>query len=54
MHQPFNRLIEAGALMAYRYEGFWRAMDTMRDRQVLEDMVEKGNMPWRVKTGAGG
>lgn len=49
VNQPFNRLIEAGQLMAYRYEGFWRAMDTMRDRQVLEDMVEKGNMPWRVK-----
>jgi hypothetical protein len=28
-------------------------MDTMRDRQVLEDMVEKGNMPWRLKTGIG-
>ncbi len=54
VHQPFNRLIETGALMAYRYEGFWRAMDTMRDRQVLEDMVEKGNMPWRVKAGAAG
>lgn len=52
VNEPFNRLIEAGALMAYRYEGFWRAMDTMRDRQVLEDMVEKGIMPWRVKTGA--
>jgi glucose-1-phosphate cytidylyltransferase len=46
--EPFNRLIEAGELMAYRYEGFWRSMDTMRDRQLLEDMVEKGNMPWRL------
>jgi glucose-1-phosphate cytidylyltransferase len=51
VNQPFARLIEAGQLMAYRYEGFWRAMDTMRDRQVLEDMVEKGNTPWRLKTG---
>jgi glucose-1-phosphate cytidylyltransferase len=34
--------------MAYKYEGFWRAMDTLRDRQMLEEMVEKGNMPWRV------
>ena len=33
--------------MAYKYEGFWRAMDTLRDRQVLEDMVERGEMPWR-------
>ena len=46
--EPFNRMIQAGELNAYRYEGFWRAMDTLRDKQVLEDMVEKGNMPWRV------
>jgi glucose-1-phosphate cytidylyltransferase len=46
--QPFNRMIEAGELLAYKYEGFWRAMDTLRDKQMLEDMVEKGNMPWRV------
>ena len=46
VHEPFNRLIEAGQLMAYRYEGFWRAMNSMKDRQLLEDMVEKGMMPW--------
>jgi glucose-1-phosphate cytidylyltransferase len=32
--------------MAYKHEGFWRSMDTLRDWQALEDMVEKGNMPW--------
>jgi glucose-1-phosphate cytidylyltransferase len=46
--QPFNRLIERGELMAYQYEGFWRAMDTLRDRQVLEEMIERGEMPWRL------
>jgi glucose-1-phosphate cytidylyltransferase len=45
--EPFNRLIKSGDLVAYRYEGFWRAMDTLRDRQVLEEMVEQGNVPWR-------
>ena len=35
--------------MAYRYEGFWRAMDTLRDRQMLEEMVERGDMPWRAR-----
>jgi len=44
---PFNRLINDGQLMAYKYEGFWRAMDTLRDRQVLEEMVERGETPWR-------
>ena len=29
--------------------GFWRAMDTLRDRQALEDLVEQGHMPWRVR-----
>ena len=45
--EPFNRLIRSGKLMAYKYEGFWRAMDTLRDRQVLEEMVERGDTPWR-------
>jgi glucose-1-phosphate cytidylyltransferase len=44
--EPFNRLIEAGRLMAYKHEGFWRAVDTLKDRQVLEEMVERGEMPW--------
>lgn len=49
--EPFRRLIEADQLMAFRYTGFWRAMDTLRDRQALEDMVEHGNMPWRIADG---
>jgi glucose-1-phosphate cytidylyltransferase len=44
--EPFNRLIKSGNLMAYKYEGFWRAMDTLRDRQILEEMVERGETPW--------
>jgi glucose-1-phosphate cytidylyltransferase len=50
--QPFERLIAGGHLMAYKYEGFWRAMDTLRDRQLLEDMVEHGDMPWRLRSQA--
>jgi glucose-1-phosphate cytidylyltransferase len=50
--EPFNRLIEGGHLMAYKYEGFWRAMDTLRDRQVLEEIVERGDMPWRLNPDA--
>jgi glucose-1-phosphate cytidylyltransferase len=48
--EPFARLIEGGHLMAYRYEGFWRAMDTLRDRQLLEEMAERGDTPWRMST----
>lgn len=50
--EPFQRLIEAGELIAYRYNGFWRAMDTLKDKQVLEDLVESGNMPWRLPDGS--
>ena len=46
--EPFARLIEANELMAYKHDGFWRSMDTLRDRQILEDMVEHGDMPWRI------
>ena len=45
--EPFQRLIQEGQLVAYKYNGFWRAMDTMKDRRLLEDMVERGEMPWR-------
>ena len=44
--EPFARLIAEDQLMAYKHEGFWRSMDTLRDRQMLEDMVEQGKMPW--------
>ena len=43
---PFQRLIEADQLMAFRHEGFWRPMDTLKDKEVLEDLVDKGTMPW--------
>jgi glucose-1-phosphate cytidylyltransferase len=46
--EPFTRMIKEGKLLAYKYEGFWRAMDTLRDRQMFESMIEKGDMPWRV------
>jgi glucose-1-phosphate cytidylyltransferase len=46
--EPFNRLIRDDKLMAYKHEGFWRSMDTLKDRQILEDLVEHGKMPWRM------
>ena len=46
--EPFERLIRENKLMAYKHTGNWRSMDTLRDRQVLEDMMEKGETPWKV------
>lgn len=46
--EPFKRLIAEDQLMAYKHEGFFRSMDTLRDRQILEDMFERGETPWSV------
>lgn len=43
---PFARLAEAGRLHAYPYKGFWRAMDTAKDRLVLEALWYSGERPW--------
>jgi glucose-1-phosphate cytidylyltransferase len=48
VQQPFRRLIEQQQLVAYRYEGFWAPMDTLKEKQQLEGMLERGNGPWRV------
>jgi glucose-1-phosphate cytidylyltransferase len=48
--EPFKRLIAEDQLMAYKHEGFFRSMDTLRDRQALEDMFERGETPWRVNS----
>lgn len=44
--EPFQRLIDAGELVAWRHRGFWASMDTLKDKQTLEDMLEKGRTPW--------
>lgn len=44
--EPFERLIAEGKLAAYRYNGFWASLDTLKDKQRLEEMVEKGETPW--------
>jgi glucose-1-phosphate cytidylyltransferase len=41
-------LIAAGELLAYRYEGFWEPMDTIKDKQRLDELAESGRAPWRV------
>ena len=49
---PFRRLIEKDLLMAWKHEGFWRSMDTLKDKQMFEDLVEQGRMPWRLAEAA--
>jgi glucose-1-phosphate cytidylyltransferase len=45
---PVERLASEGRLRAYRHDGFWRAMDNVRDRNHLEELWSSGAPPWRV------
>jgi len=49
--EPFSRLIEDNELLAFRHEGFWAPMDTIKDKQRLEQLLEGGSAPWQ--TGGG-
>jgi glucose-1-phosphate cytidylyltransferase len=45
---PMERLTREGELSAFRHEGFWHAMDTMRDRTHLEELWASGKAPWKT------
>lgn len=49
----FARLIAAEELVAYPYEGFWAPMDTLKDKQRLESLVESGGSVWQVWEASG-
>ena len=46
--EPLERLAAMDQLRAFRHEGFWQPMDTMRDRQMLEELWQSGQAPWKV------
>ena len=45
---PLERLSTDGQLMAYRHTGFWQPMDTLREKNLLENMWQAGTAPWKV------
>lgn len=45
---PLQNLAQDGQLHAYEHQGFWQPMDTLRERQELEEHWESGNAPWKV------
>lgn len=47
--EPLERLADRGELSAFRHEGFWQPMDTLRDRNVLEEIWNSGKAPWAPK-----
>ena len=45
---PMENLARDGQLIAYKLDGFWHPMDTLRDKNYLEDMWKSGKAPWKV------
>jgi len=48
VEEPFQRLIRAQQLVAYRYDGFWIAVDTAKDKQRVDELYASGKPPWMV------
>jgi glucose-1-phosphate cytidylyltransferase len=48
--EPLEQLARSGQLRAYRHRGFWQPMDTLRDRQLLEELWRKDQAPWKTWT----
>lgn len=46
--KPLETIATEGQLIAYMHRGFWKCMDTQRDKLQLEQMIESGNAPWMV------
>ena len=46
--EPLERLAQAGQLSAFLHRGFWKPMDTLRDKVQLEELWDSGKAPWKV------
>ena len=45
---PMEKLAQEGQLSAFTHRGFWQPMDTLRDKNVLEDLWQSGKAPWKI------
>lgn len=46
--EPMENLAQKGMLSAYRHKGYWQNMDTLRDKNVLEELWQSGKAPWKI------
>ena len=46
--KPLMTLAQQGQLIAFEHQGFWQAMDTLREKNLLEELWNKGTAPWKV------
>lgn len=47
-HAPLQKLASEGQLYNYRHQGFWKCMDTLRDKKMLNEMWDSGNAKWKT------
>lgn len=47
-HSPVERLAADGQLMGYRHDSFWSCMDTLKEKNILEELWNSGHAPWKV------
>lgn len=45
---PLRKLAKEDQLMAYKHDGFWQPMDTLREKRLLEDLWNSGKAPWKI------
>jgi glucose-1-phosphate cytidylyltransferase len=45
---PMEKLAAEGQMAAYKHQGFWQPMDTLRDKQKLEELWDEGRAPWKI------
>ncbi len=46
--EPMEALVAKGEVQAFFHQGFWQAMDALRDKHHLEDLWSKGKAPWKL------
>jgi glucose-1-phosphate cytidylyltransferase len=46
--EPMDKLAREGQIVAFSHYGFWQPLDTLRDKNHLEDLWKSGNAPWKV------
>jgi glucose-1-phosphate cytidylyltransferase len=46
--EPLEELSKDGQLMAYKHDGFWQCMDTLRDKILLQQLWDTDSAPWKV------
>lgn len=46
--KPLTELAHKGQLMAFEHHGFWQPMDTLRDKNLLEELWDSGKAPWKI------